>query len=365
MTEHFTSDSLAAKATGNCWQARWVAVTPEASQLVHRIRKRQRLGARLFRFVPGAARRNRLIHDFTFRSDAEAVAFPFALKQGRLPDFNSPRVLAEKVRWTFLHHRNPLMPLISDKIAVRDYLHSKGAQIAPPKLIATGWKPEDILRMELPERFALKASNSCGANHFHTGPAAPDRKDLRRKLQLWRDADHWRRHGELFYRDIPWRFLVEEFLPSDHRRIEYKIMCFHGEPAFISAISQRGPGGLQRSVRWPDWSPAGFGTRGISSSPTPPDRPEMLDQLLAEARRLSEDLMHVRVDFLHYDHRLVFSELTLSNAAMRTPIDPPEADEWLGGLVDLSREAEYAERGRAIAKALAWPPVPPGRRHPG
>lgn len=345
--------------------ARWVAVTPEALELVQRIRKRQKLGARLFRFVPGAVRRERLIHNFTFRSDADAVAYPFALGQGRLPDFDAPRVLAEKVRWTFLYHHNPLMPLISDKIAVRDYLNFKGAQIAPPKLFATGWKPDDILRMDLPERFALKASNSCGANLFHTDPTPPDRKALRRQLQLWRDAEYWRRQGELFYRDIPWRFLVEEFLPSDQRRVEYKIMCFHGEPVSVSAISQRGPGGLQRSVRWPDWSPAGFGTRGISSSPTPPERPEMLEQLLAEARRLSEDLMHVRVDFLHYDDRLVFSELTLSNAAMRGPIHPPEANEWLGSLIDLSMEAEYAERGRAIAKALAWPPARSGRSRMG
>ena len=57
--------------------------------------------------------------------------------------------------------------------------------------------------------------------------------------------------------------------------------------------------------------------------------------MLAEARRLAGDLMHVRVDFLHYDDRLVFSELTLSNNAMREPIEPPAMDLWVGSQIDL------------------------------
>jgi hypothetical protein len=80
--------------------------------------------------------------------------------------------------------------------------------------------------------------------------------------------------------------------------------------------------------------------------------------MLSEAHRLSEDLMHVRVDFLQYDDRLVFSELTLANAGMQQPIDPPEANEWLGSLIDLSQAEDYARRGQKIAHALGWPPAP-------
>ena len=333
-------------------------MTQAADALIQRIRLRRMLGKLLFCVVPGKARRNRLIHDFTFRNDADAVALPFALVQGRLPDLKAPKTWAEKVRWTFLHHRNPLMSLVSDKIAVRGYLDLKGAQIAPPKLLATGWKPEDILQMDLPERFVLKASNSCGANLFHTGPNPPDRQTLLRQLRLWRDTDFWRRHGELFYRDIPWRFLVEEFLPSDQRQLEYKVVCFHGEPLWIAVVGSRGPNGCVRIGHFPDWTPIPFGTRGVESSPEPAKRPEALDLLFAEARRLSADFMHVRVDFLHYNDRLVFSELSLSNNGMRSPIEPHDQDLWVGSQIDLSREAEYARRGQDIAQELAWPPSP-------
>lgn len=335
-------------------------MTPSAAALIAKVGLRRLMARALFAPLRDRGERQRRVHQFTFASDAEAVAYPFARGHGRLPDFAAPTLLPEKVRWTFLHHPNPLMSLVSDKIAVRDYLALRGALIQPPDLIATGHDPEAILTLDLPERFVLKASNSCGANHVHPGPNPPDRGSLRDLLVRWRDEDHWRRHGELFYRAIPWRFLVEEYLPSDRRRLEYKIMCFHGEPQFISAIAQRGPGGLSRSVHLPDWSAAGFGTRGLGVSPEPVPRPDQLGFLLDEARRLSADLMHVRVDILHYNDRLSFSELTLSNAAARHPIDPPEAALWLGSLIDLSRAAEYEALGRKIAADLGWPPVPNG-----
>ena len=44
--------------------------------------------------------------------------------------------------------------------------------------------------------------------------------------------------------------------------------------------------------------------------------------MLAEARRLSEDFLHVRVDFLKFDGRLYFSELTFANLAARQPFMP-------------------------------------------
>ncbi len=79
-----------------------------------------------------------------------------------LPDFEHPTWLNEKIRWQFLHHRNPLMSLAADKIAVRDYLDFKGAAVRAPELIAFGSAPEDLAATELPARFVLKSSHGSG-----------------------------------------------------------------------------------------------------------------------------------------------------------------------------------------------------------
>lgn len=154
-------------------------MTPSAAALIAKVGLRRLMARALFAPLRDRGERQRRVHQFTFASDAEAVAYPFARGHGRLPDFAAPTLLPEKVRWTFLHHPNPLMSLVSDKIAVRDYLALRGALIQPPDLIATGHDPEAILTLDLPERFVLKASNSCGANHVHPGPNPPDRGALR------------------------------------------------------------------------------------------------------------------------------------------------------------------------------------------
>ena len=65
--------------------------------------------------------------------------------------------------------------------------------------------------------------------------------------------------------------------------------------------------------------------------------------------------MHVRVDFLRCDDRLVFSELTFASNAARIPFTPLAANVTLGDMMDLGRADEYLERGRAIAQRLGWP----------
>ena len=81
--------------------------------------------------------------------------------------------------------------------------------------------------------------------------------------------------------------------------------------------------------------------------------------MLEEARRLSEDFLHVRVDFLRCDGRLVFSELTFAGGAARNPFDPLPLNLMLGEMMDLSRAPELLARGRGIAAELGWPAASP------
>ena len=100
-----------------------------------------------------------------------------------------------------------------------------------------------------------------------------------------------------------------------------------------------------------------FGSRGRAHDPRPVPRPADLDRVLALARLLSEDFLHVRVDFLKFDGRLVFSELTFANLAARIPFEPVEMNAELGAKIDLGRAAEALANGRRIAADPGWPRV--------
>lgn len=294
------------------------------------------------------------VYDGTFRSDEEAVSYFYALKNDHLPDFETPTWVNEKVRWQFLNHPNPLMSLAADKIAVRDYLRLKGAEIAPPTLFAAGSGPADLARTDLPARFALKLASSSGQNHFEDGARPTPRRDLAAKLRHWSQFEYWRHAGEMHYRGLDRRWLVEELLVPRGRIVEYKFYCILGEPVFILVIAERDGTRYSSALFDLAWRPVDFHWRGYPATAAETPRPAALDLLVSEARRLSEDFLHVRVDFLQCGDRLVFSELTFSGGAARNPFVPLIKNEEFAERLDLGAADERLQRGRAIAATLGW-----------
>ncbi len=304
----------------------------------------------------------RAIYDGTFRSDEEAVSYFYALRNDHLPDLEHPTWVNEKVRWQFVNRPNPLMSLGADKIAIRSYLTYKGSRFMPPETVATGNHPEEFLSATLPARFALKATSSSGQNYFEDGSRGMARAELVAMLSRWNQLDYWRHAGEMHYRGLRKRWLAEELVGACDQIVEYKFYCLHGEPMFILVISGRSGSNYNCALFDLDWKPVDFHWRGYAATAASTERPAQLATLIEEARRLSEDFMHVRVDFMQCGSRMMFSELTFSGGAARNPFMPLVKNVELGDRIDLGRSDEYRERGERIACALGWHEPAPTRQ---
>ena len=288
-----------------------------------------------------------------FPHDIDAVTYHYAVKNDHLPDFDNPSWVNEKIRWQFLNHQNPLMTLGADKAAVRDYLAYKGAEIRAPELYAVVSTGQELVEADLPERYVLKSTFGYSQNHFVQETGGAERRRLAGKIAEWNAWDHWRLMGELHYRGIEKRWLAEEVICDLQKVREYKFYCLHGQPIFVLYITERQDGGYKHALFDMNWRPLDFHWNGHArSTAAPPQRPDDFEKLVAEAKRLSEDFMHVRVDFLQSDTRYYFSELTFSGGAARNPFVPFIKNEILGEMLDLSRAGEYLERGRAITSIL-------------
>ena len=180
------------------------------------------------------------------------------------------------------------------------------------------------------------------------------REELVGKLRRWRETDYWRHAGELHYRGLEKRWLIEELLVPSGRIVEYKLYCILGEPVFILVIADRCGPKYSSALFDLKWRPVDFHWRGYPATAQSTPRPAALEQLVAEARRLSEDFLHVRVDFLHCGDRLVFSELTFSGGAARNPFMPLMKNEEFAEMLDLRQAGERLDRGRRLASALGW-----------
>lgn len=291
-------------------------------------------------------------YDRTFRSDREAVTYHYAARNSHMPDLDTPRWVNEKVRWQFLNHPNPLMTLAADKAAVRSYLRYKEAEIPAPELYGVFASGEELVNARLPRRFVLKSTFGCGKHHFIDEAEPLRRRALASQLYRLGEWDHWRIMGEMHYRGIPKRWLAEENVGPVDSITEYKFYCLHGQPIFVLFISERSPGRFRHALFDLNWGPVDFHWNGHPETAERPRRPADFERMVAEAKRLSEDFLHVRVDFLQQGGRTYFSELTFSGGGARNPFVPHFHNEVLGDMLDLSHANAYLERGQRIVRAL-------------
>lgn len=257
---------------------------------------------------------------------------------GRPLDLDDPREFTEKIQWLKLYFRDPRLPRLVDKYAVRAYVEEKVGARYLNELYAVWDRAADVTFEGLPDRFVLKAVHGC---HFNI--LVDDRNDFsparaRRRLRRWsRKNQYWRGGLEWAYRDVPPRIIAEAFLeqPGSSVLTDYKFFCFGGEPRFVQVDLERGIDDL-RAYYDMSWSRQPFTTAGRANPlEGEAERPENFEEMVEVARSLADDLPFVRVDLYNLDGRIVFGEMTFYPGDGRRPFAPDEYNRRIGDLIEL------------------------------
>lgn len=236
-------------------------------------------------------------------------------RRGRRPDFDNPTDLSEYIMSGIFYRRNNDFARYTDKLAVRDYVVSKGLRHILPKCYGAWRHAWQIDWEALPQRFVLKANHGCGYNIFCTDSASFDRAGAAKRLERWLRCRNYSR-TQTHYSLIEPRVFAEEFiddgsggLPSD-----YKFMCVRGEPLCVFLCRDRDveTGRVKFYVFDDNWNyvPA-WNTRQHSDATLIP-RPRNFEAMKEYARTLSRDFEFVRVDFYDTGERVLFGELTFT-----------------------------------------------------
>ncbi len=327
--------------------------------LVDGVEARKARAERRARKLPRTARQA-FIYDNTFLNEIEAVAYPLAKALGRVPNFATPTTYCEKMRSLYLTHPNPLLSLVADKVEMHRYCDLMDPPIRPPALYAAHDDPAKLDLSTLPQTAMLKISDGCKMNILH-GPGMPVTPfALRRFLRRYWHIDHWRRHAELHYRDIPRRLMAEEALLPIEGLTETCVFCAFGTPYMslnktgYSANTHAGRNGGYIALA-PHLKPlepyADFVTPPFDVAWPARHR----DAMMETARRLSAPLPNCRIDFMFIGDRCYLGEITISSAAFTKPYDNLAQENLLGSLYDFSLLPEFLEKGRDIARQLGWP----------
>lgn len=215
---------------------------------------------------------------------------------------------------------NPRWILLSDKFACReevDRILGKGHLIP---LLGHWENPEDIDFDNLPNSFILKTNNGCGTNIFVHDKSAVDKKEIIRRLRKSLEFPYSQLTGQPHYSRIRPYVIAEEILKQDGGRkslTDYKIHCVNGKPVTIYQFLDRDENehfSFKMCGYTPQWQSLypNKTPDEVKNDPVAPGRPEMLDELLEAAAKLSAGEEYVRVDLYLTNGNIYFGEMTFT-----------------------------------------------------
>jgi hypothetical protein len=226
---------------------------------------------------------------------------------GRWPDLRNPKTFNEKIQYRKLHDRNPLLPILSDKILAKDYVRKKlgDAWVTPTLWSGKKLPPRSERNWKAP--FVIKANHGCKWNIFVHEPTS-DWDSIELRCDTWINARQDPLLLEWAYSEIDPHILVEPFhrLPGDVS-YEYKFYVYSGRVEYIHAIIKRSKTDYLRFYDR-NWIAQNI-AYGLPVEKEEVPKPPHFSELLGGAEELGAGFPFVRVD-LYDEDRPLFGEMT-------------------------------------------------------
>ena len=249
-----------------------------------------------------------------FAAGAPNLRNAFEKIVGSVPDFEHPRSHNEKINWRKLYDRNPIYPVISDKLRVRDFVSGVLGQQAAndlfPKLLGVSANPSARWLRGFGDGIAIKANNGCGTNLFVMPGDHPDWDEYARTARRWMRQKHSVLLQEWAYWQIPPCVIVEDLLmtPDRRRADDIKFSMFDGVCRYLQVDHDRFGNHTEGFFR-ADGAPV-----DVLTYPLP--RADFIahkdfDLMLSVAEKLSVGFDYIRVDFLVAGDRFALNEMTV------------------------------------------------------
>lgn len=260
-------------------------------------------------------------------------------------NLQTPTFFNEKLQWLKLYkyHHNPLITKCVDKYTVRDYVRNKGCEELLIPLIGVYDTVDEIDWRNLPKRFVLKCNHGCRMNIICRNKEELDIPKTIETVRKWMKAPFGYNSVELIYEDVKRKIIIEELIETEdqHSPKDYKFFCSYGEPKFLYVASDRN--GLEAKFDhfYPDWKWIPVRTEHPNSGGNV-ERPELLEEMLDYARKLSAGFPIVRVDLYCEKGKILFSELTFLHHGGVGVFYPPKYNTLFGDLFPI-REIEYRD----------------------
>ena len=257
---------------------------------------------------------------------------------GKELDLENPRTYNEKIQWIKLYGTTPLMTMLSDKWAVREWVSNRIGEKYLIPILGVWERFDEIPFDELPNEFVLKCTHGSGWNMIVRDKTKFDRDNAKKHFDSWMNLNFAFISGlELQYRDIHPRIIAERYLKNTKKDLfDYKFWCFQGRVEFIMFLSERDKI-LKMNNYDREWNLLPF-VYGHKNCDKPVEKPEKLEDMIEIAEKLAQGFEHVRVDLYQLnDGTIKFGEMTFTSASGTCSWNQEEINNRLGALINIDR----------------------------
>lgn len=277
---------------------------------------------------------SRLLPDYLY------LKYKFKTFMGYSLNLNNPKTFNEKLQWLKLYDRKQEYTKIVDKYKVREYISEKIGEEYLIPLLGVWDDPDDIDFDTLPNQFVLKCNHDSGGLSICRDKKTFDVNIAKKKLKKSLKTNYYYSGREWPYKNVSRKIIAEKYMVNDSNSNEftdYKFFCFNGYVDCVMVCLDRNSGDPKFYFFDKDWKLKRLNKRGKEA---PKDftipKPECIDKMFEIASKLSEGFPFVRVDLYQSYGKIYFGEMTFYPDSGFDRNILPEADLYLGSLIDIS-----------------------------
>lgn len=256
---------------------------------------------------------------------------------GEKLNLKAPASFNEKLQWLKLYDKNPSYTSLVDKYAVREYVKEKIGDKYLIPLLGGPWYSADEIDFEaLPDQFVLKCTHDSGSVIICEDKSKFDISAAKKKLNRCLKIKFFYLAREWPYKNVPPAIIAEKYMTDEtgYELKDYKVFTFNGIPKLIQVDYDRFQN-HKRNLYNTEWEYLPAQIQYPTDSSIKIERPKRLEEMLKAAEKLSNGLVHVRIDFYSIEDRLYFGEMTFYHGGGFEIFTPKKFEYEMGNWITL------------------------------
>lgn len=273
--------------------------------------------------------------------DKKYILKEWKVKMKTTCNIEAPKSFNEKLQYLKLYNRKPEYTDMVDKYEAKNFVSKIIGEEYIIPTIGIYKKFKNIDFEKLPNKFVLKPTHTSGDIFICKDKEKINNRKLRKQVKKWLKRKYYYIHREWPYKNIKPRIIAEKYMATDDQPelLDYKFFCFNGEPKFLyvsEGLSDHSTAKI--SFVDMDYKMAEFHRKDYKPFDKLPKQPENFEEMKELARKLSQNIPFVRVDFYEVEGKTYFGELTFYPGSGYIPFEPEEYDKVLGDMLELPKE---------------------------